>query len=140
MTRDGTIGILMYGAAVATLFAGVMQATPSNSQGDPLAEGEKLFKRCTACHAIGQGAKNKVGPELNAIIGRTAGTLPDFSYSDAMKAAGAGGLVWTKETLAEYLASPKAKVPGTKMAFSGLKKPAERDAVIAYIEKAGSGF
>jgi cytochrome c len=138
MLRDGTIGIVMYGAAAATLLLGVIQTTPSSSQGDPLAEGEKLYKRCAACHAIGQGAKNKVGPELNGIIGRVAGSVPDYSYSDAMKAAGTGGLVWTAETLATYLESPKAMVPGTKMAFSGLRKPNERDAVIAYIVQAGS--
>jgi cytochrome c len=116
---------------------GLLAPVPSWAQDDQLAAGEKVFKKCAACHAIGEGAKNKVGPELNGVLGRTAGGLPDFSYSEAMKTAGADGLVWSSETLHSYLESPKAVVPGTKMTFAGLKKPEERDAVIAYITQAG---
>jgi cytochrome c len=113
-------------------------ATPAFAQDAALVdEGEKVFRRCAACHMIGPDAKNRVGPELNGVIGRTAGTLEDFNYSDAMKEAGAGGLVWSGETLHTYLADPRAMVKGTKMAFPGLKKPEEVDAVIAYIEANG---
>ncbi len=101
------------------------------AQGD-VALGETVFKKCMACHAVGEGAKNKVGPELNGVVGRTAGSI-DFSYSQAMKDAGAGGLVWTPETLAQFLAKPKDFVKGTKMTFAGLAKPEDAVNVIAYL-------
>lgn len=122
--------------ALAAL-AVVLLAQSARAQDDQVAAGEKVFKKCAACHAIGDGATNRVGPELNGLIGRTAGTAPGFSYSDAMKAAGAGGLVWNSDTLHTYLEKPKAMVPGTKMTFAGLPKPEDRDAVIAYIARAG---
>ncbi|MFD1696224.1 c-type cytochrome [Roseibium aestuarii] len=115
-----------------TLSLPLILATGTALAGDPAA-GEKVFKKCAACHAVGEGAKNKVGPELNELIGRTAGTLPDFKYSKAMIKAGGDGLVWTPETLATYLAKPKDMVPGTKMAFAGLKSDADLDNVIAYL-------
>lgn len=95
--------------------------------------GEKVFKKCAACHAIGEGAKNKVGPELNNLIGRVAGTHPDFNYSKAMIDAGAGGLVWTSETLHQYLVKPRDFVKGTKMSFAGLKEQHEIDDIVAYL-------
>ena len=98
------------------------------------ATGEKVFNICAACHAVGPDAKNKVGPVLNGVIGRTAGTLPGFTYSDAMIAAGQSGVVWTDEELNIYLTNPKELVPGTKMSFPGLKKDDERADVIAYLE------
>ena len=98
------------------------------------ATGEKVFKNCAACHAVGPDAKNKVGPVLNGVIRRTAGTLPGFTYSDAMIAAGQSGVVWTDEELNIYLTNPKELVPGTKMSFPGLKKDDERADVIAYLE------
>jgi cytochrome c len=101
---------------------------------DDLAEaGEKVFKKCAACHAVGEGAKDRVGPSLNGIIGRTAGSEEGFKYSPAMVKAGEAGLVWNEETLDTYLADPKADIPGNKMAFPGLKKEEDRKAVIAYI-------
>lgn len=122
--------------ALAALFSLGLFA-PAQAQDDQIAAGEKVFKKCAACHAIGEGATNRVGPELNGLIGRTAGTAPGFTYSDAMKAAGSGGLVWSSETLHTYLESPKTMIPGNKMTFAGLKKPEDRDAVIAYITSAG---
>jgi len=119
--------LFLVGAAFV-LFAGAAHA-----DGDA-AKGEKVFKKCAACHAVGEGAKNKVGPVLNGVIGRTAGTAPDYNYSAAMKEAGAKGLVWNDETLHKYLESPKEFVPGNKMAFPGLKKEDERDDVIAYLK------
>jgi cytochrome c2 len=137
MIRNETCRFLA-GLSLAVVL-GAAWPTPSRAQDDEAAAGEKVFKRCGACHAIGEGAKNKVGPELNGIIGRTAGTAEGFTYSDAMTEAGAAGLVWNADTLAEYLANPKAKVPGTKMTFAGLKKPEEITAVIAYLTQAGGG-
>ena len=81
--------------------------------------GEKVFLKCKACHQIGEGAKNAVGPVLNGVVGRKAGTYPDYSYSDANKNS---GITWDEATLKEYLKNPRAKVPGTKMIFPGLTK------------------
>lgn len=97
------------------------------------AKGERVFRKCMACHAVGEDAKNKVGPALNGVLGRTAGTYGDFAFSAAMKEKGAEGLVWTPETLATFLEKPKELVDGTKMSFAGLRKPEERDDVIAYL-------
>lgn len=107
---------------------------PAMAQDDLVAAGAKVFKKCAACHAVGEGAKDRVGPSLNGVIGRTAGTEEGFKYSPAMVKAGEGGIVWNAETLDTYLADPKADIPGNKMAFPGLKKEEDRKAVIAYIE------
>lgn len=103
----------------------------SNAQDTYL--GEKIFKKCKACHAVGAGAKNRVGPHLNALDGRKAGSVEGYKYSKAMAAAGQEGLVWTKETLDEFLKKPKAMIKKTKMAFPGLKKPDNRVDLIAYL-------
>src|SRR5579871_5891253 len=101
--------------------------------GDPAA-GEKVFLKCRACHQIGEGAKNAVGPVLNGVVGRKAGTYPDYTYSDANKNS---GLTWDEATLKEYLKNPRAKIPGTKMIFAGLTKDADIDDVIAYLKQFG---
>jgi cytochrome c len=98
------------------------------------AAGEHVFVKCKACHQIGEGAKNMVGPSLNGIVGRPAGTFPGYSYSDANKGS---GLTWDEATLKEYLKSPRAKVPGTKMAFAGLSSETDIDNVIAYLKQFG---
>jgi cytochrome c len=110
---------------------------PALSEGD-IAKGEAVFKRCSACHAMGEGAKNKVGPQLNGIIGRAAGGAPDYNYSNAMKKAGEDGQVWTPEELRDFLSAPKKKIPGNKMASAGVSKPEELDNLIAYIESTAS--
>ena len=94
--------------------------------------GAKVFKKCMACHAIDD--KNKIGPSLKGIVGRKAATVEGFKYSDAMLAKGAEGVVWDEATLATYLPDPKAFVPGTKMAFPGLKKPEEVTDLIAFLK------
>jgi cytochrome c len=130
---------MTYKLLAVLAFTGV--AMPAFAQDPALVEeGEQVFRRCQACHMIGPDAKNRVGPELNGVIGRTAGSLEGFNYSDAMKEAGAGGLVWNSETLHQYLADPRGMVQGTKMAFAGLKDPAEVDAVLAYIEANGGAM
>lgn len=111
-----------------------LAALPAVAQDDLVAAGEKVFKKCAACHAVGEGAKDRVGPSLNGIIGRTAGTEEGFKYSPAMVKAGEDGIAWDPDTLDTYLADPKADVPGNKMAFPGLKKEDDRKAVIAYIQ------
>jgi len=99
-----------------------------------VAEGEKTFKKCKACHQVGEGAKNKTGPTLNGIVGHAAGAVDGFKYSKPMQAAGEGGLVWTEAELAAFLAKPKAYMKGTKMSFAGLKKDEDIAAVIAYLK------
>lgn len=107
-------------------------AAPAQEMGDAAA-GETVFKKCMSCHAVGEGARNKVGPVLNGIVDRQAGTFPEYRYSPAMVKAGEDGLVWTADELAKFLASPKEHLPGTKMAFAGLKEQADIDNVIAYL-------
>jgi cytochrome c len=97
--------------------------------------GEKVFLKCRACHQIGEGAKIAVGPVLNGVVGRKAGTYPDYPYSDANKNS---GLTWDEATLKEYLKNPRAKVPGTKMIFPGLTKDDDIDNVIAYLKQFGA--
>lgn len=107
-------------------------AVPALADGDA-AKGEKIFKKCKACHAVGDGAKNKVGPILNGIIGAPAGANPDFKYSDALLEAAEGGLVWDEANLAAFLTKPKDFMKGTKMSFAGLRKESEIADVTAYL-------
>ncbi len=100
------------------------------------ANGEKIFAKCKACHQVGDGAKNGVGPTLNGVIGRKAGTGEGFKYSAAMIAAGAEqNIVWTVENIDKYLENPRDFIKNNKMAFVGLKKPEERADVIEYLKK-----
>src|SRR5690348_14856600 len=96
--------------------------------------GEKTFLVCRACHQIGPNAKNAVGPVLNGVVGRKAGTYPDYQYSEANKNS---GIVWAPEELDKYLTSPQTVVPHTKMIFPGLKDEQKRKDVIAYLEQFG---
>ncbi|WP_018237745.1 cytochrome c family protein [Ensifer sp. BR816] len=100
--------------------------------GDP-ASGEKVFRKCQACHAIGPDAKSKTGPVLTGIVGRPAGKIEGFAYSPAMGKAAEGGLTWTQDKIGEFLTNPKAFLPGTKMTFAGLRKDQERADLIAYL-------
>ena len=106
----------------------------NSSQAQDAAAGEKVFTKCKVCH-IAEEDTNKIGPSLHGVIGRTAGTHPDFKYSEAMIAAGASGVKWDEPTLTTYLHDPKAMVKGTKMAFPGLKKDEDVANVIAYLKQ-----
>jgi cytochrome c len=118
------------------LFAAISILTmwTGQSQAQDAAAGEKVFTKCKACHVADED-KNKVGPSLKSIIGRTAGTHEGFKYSPAMAEAGKGGLVWDDANLAAYLRDPKGMIKGTKMAFPGLKKDDEIANVIAYLKQ-----
>jgi len=105
-------------------------ATPAHAQ--DAAAGEKDFVVCKACHQIGPGAKIAIGPVLNGVVGRKAGTYPGYSYSPANKDS---GLVWTPEELDKYLTDPQKVVPHTKMVFPGLKEEQKRKDVIAYLQQ-----
>ena len=96
---------------------------------------DKLFKRCKACHQIGQGARNKVGPHLNGVIGRKAGSIEGFKYSKALREAGSDGLVWNRDNLSAYLEKPRTFIPGNRMSYRGMKDAAERDRLIDYLEQ-----
>jgi len=114
-------------------------AEPAAVDGDALIKaGGKVFKKCQSCHAIGAGAKNKSGPQLNAVFGRTIGGVEGFKYSNVFKEAASEGRVWDAESMAEFLTKPKEYMKGTKMSFSGLKKTADVEALIAYLEAEGS--
>jgi cytochrome c len=94
------------------------------------AAGKTSFNKCLACHAIGPDAKNKVGPELNGLNGRKSGTAPDFNYTDANKNS---GITWNEAEFKDYIKDPKAKIPGTKMAFAGIKNEKEASDLWAYL-------
>lgn len=117
-------------AGLVILLAAVSPATAQDAE-----NGEQVFRKCRACHQIGDGARNMVGPQLNNIVGRPAGKVEGFNYSQANKEAGKDGLVWTEEKLMEYLKNPKAFMPKTKMVFAGLKDEADRKDVIAFLKK-----
>jgi cytochrome c len=106
-------------------------AAPARAEGDP-AKGEKVFARCKTCHEVAK-EQNKVGPHLVGVMGRKAGSVEGFKYSDAMKNS---GIVWDEAALAQYLKDPKGSMPGNKMAFPGLKKDDELADVIAYLKQA----
>lgn len=115
--------------SLATLFVSMTPAAAEDLQ-----NGANVFKKCRACHDVGAGAKNKVGPVLNGIYGRTAGSAAGFNYSDAIKEAGAKKLVWDDVTLSAYLESPTTYLPKNKMAFVGIKDEKDRADLIAYMK------
>jgi len=119
----------------AATAAALIMAAPAVAQEGNAEDGAEVFKKCRACHDVGPEAKNKVGPSLNEIIGRKAGTIEGFTYSEANKSAGGKGLVWTEDVLSKYLENPLAFMPGTKMAFAGLKDPQDRKDIIAFLKK-----
>ena len=102
------------------------------AQAQDAAAGEQSFKKCFPCHSIGEGAKNKVGPELNGIDGRHSGTAADYNYSDANKKS---GIVWSQATFLEYIKDPRAKISGTKMIFPGIKNEKEAGDLWAYLKQ-----
>ena len=122
-------------SACAVLLALSLLPVSSLAQEGNAEAGGDVFKKCRACHDVGPAAKNKVGPLLNGIIGRPAGTIDGFAYSDANKKAGTSGLVWTEEIMFKYLENPLSFMPGTKMAFAGLKDAQDRQDVIAYLKQ-----
>ncbi len=95
-------------------------------------KGASVFKRCGICHKIGPGATNLVGPELNGLDGRKAGSVPGFSYSEANKNS---GIVWDEATFKEYIRDPRAKIPNTKMIFAGIKNEQEINDLWAYVKQ-----
>jgi cytochrome c len=119
-------------AAAMAVLAVTGFAGSALAEGDAAA-GEKVFNKCKACHAVGETAKNKVGPVLNGIVGAQAGQNPDFKYSEALLEKAGEGLVWDEDTLEVFLRNPKELIPSTKMSFAGLRKDDEIEDLIAYL-------
>ena len=117
--------------SLAILIAVAAGVSPALAQ--DAGNGQKVFNRCRACHAIGPGAHNKVGPALNGIVGRKAGAAAGFNYSDAMKQRAATGLVWTEGNLQQFLDSPDTFLPNGVMAYAGIKNEAEVKDLIAFL-------
>ncbi len=118
--------IVVKGLAGVAL-AGVMV---SGAAAQDVEAGQKSFNKCRACHQVGEGAKNLVGPELNGLFGRKSGSVPGYNYSDANKNS---GINWDEKVFAEYIADPKAKIPGTKMVFAGIKNEKEVKDLTAFL-------
>jgi cytochrome c len=117
---------------VSALIVLVSSVAASAALAQDVTAGKSSFNKCLACHAIGEGAKNKVGPELNGLDGRKSGTAPDYSYSDANKNS---GITWNEAEFKDYIKDPKAKIPGTKMAFVGIKNEKEINDLWAYVSQ-----
>jgi len=119
-------------SAVVACFA---QAAAANHDGADAKRGERVFKKCRSCHKVGEGATNRVGPQLNLLFQRTAGSVEGFKYSPSMLRAGADGLVWDHVSLDTYLENPKSLISKTRMNFRGLKDPGDRADVMAYLRQ-----
>jgi len=108
---------------------------PSATWAQDIAAGETSFKKCQACHSIGEGATNKIGPPLNGLAGRKTGTMEGYDYSEANKSA---GIVWDDNTFKDYIQNPTAKIPGTKMMFAGIKNDKETADLWGYLKQFGA--
>ena len=114
------------------LSAAALIASLGAAEAQDAAAGEKVFAQCRACHQIGENAKNAVGPVLNGVIGRPAGSVEGYNYSPANKGS---GLTWDEATFRDYIKDPKAKVPGTKMIYAGLKDEKRVNDLVAYLKQ-----
>jgi cytochrome c len=114
------------------LAAVVILAAAGSASAQDLAAGENSFKKCLPCHSVGADAKNKVGPVLNGLEGRNSGSIEGYSYTDANKNS---GITWSEDTFKEYITDPRAKIPGTKMVFAGIKSENEKAALWAYLKQ-----
>jgi cytochrome c len=115
--------------AATMLVAGVDMALAQD-----IAAGETAFKKCAACHEIGEGAKNKVGPEFNGLDGRKAGSVQGYNYSDANKSS---GITWNEAEFVDYIRDPRKRIAGTKMFFPGIKSETEAKNLWAYLRQFG---
>jgi cytochrome c len=116
----------------ALMVLGLAAAAPAGAQ--DVTAGGRVFNQCRACHTINEGGRNGVGPNLHSIVGRKTASVEGFRYSPAMREKGASGLTWTEENLRPYLRNPREIVPGTTMAYPGLKNDQQMNDLIAYLK------
>jgi cytochrome c len=114
--------------------AAVIVALAAPAAAQDVENGKSIFGKCRACHQVGENAKNMVGPKLNGLFGRKAGSIEGFNYSDANKNS---GITWDEPTFSEYIKNPKAKIPGTKMIFAGIPDEQDIGDLIAYLKQFG---
>ena len=126
----------LLGALVSLPFAN--QANAEDYPAGDAVAGAKVFKKCKSCHIVGEGAKNRVGPHLNNIIGRNIGAIDGFKYSKGLMAFAKQNPVWTESLLDAYLLNPRQVIKGGRMAFAGLRKEKDRHNVIAYLKETSS--
>ena len=119
------LGLRLFWLALALLL-------PTLAQAQSVDDGKTVFNKCRACHQVGPGARNLVGPSLNGLIGRKAGTVEGFNYSEANKNS---GITWDEATFKEYIKNPKAKIPNTKMVFPGLSDEKDINDLLAFLEQ-----
>lgn len=119
-------------ATAAFIAATASFAMLQKTAAQDIEKGQRSFNKCLPCHAVGPGAENKVGPALNGLDGRHAGTVASFNYSEANKNS---GIVWDEAIFKDYIRSPQAKIPGTKMAFAGITNPQEINDLWAYLKQ-----
>ena len=118
----------------AVLAAIALVASTAAASAQDVTAGEQSFKKCLPCHSVGEGAKNKVGPELNGLDGRKSGNAEGFNYTEANKNS---GITWNESTFKEYIKDPRAKIPGTKMVFAGIKNEEEVNNLWSYLKQFG---
>ena len=114
------------------LTMGIVAVTTGHALAQSVEAGERVFAQCRACHQVGENAKNLVGPQLNGMFGRKSGTIEGYTYTEANKNA---NITWDDKTFSEYIVDPKGKIPGTKMAFAGVKNPQQVTDLIAYLKQ-----
>jgi cytochrome c len=112
----------------------MLAISPSLAAAQDIANGERSWNRCRACHQVGETAKNGVGPVLNGLFGRHSGSVEGYSYSSANKNS---GIIWDEAIFADYIRDPKAKIPGTKMVFAGVKNEQEIKDLTAFLKQFG---
>lgn len=117
---------------IAALSLGVLMLTSAPLLAQDVTEGEEVFKKCRACHQVGDGARNVVGPRLNGLFGRKSGSIEGFNYSEANKSS---GITWDEAVFAKYIADPRAAMPGNKMAFAGLKDEKDVKDLTAFLKQ-----
>ncbi len=125
----------MFGLKSALIGLGALALSAGAVMAQDAAEGEEVFKKCRACHQVGETAKNAVGPKLNGLFGRKSGTVEGFNYSESNKNS---GVTWDEATFAKYIADPKAFMPGNKMAFAGLKDEKDVKDITAFLKQFGA--